>query len=138
MLDVQQLSQRVGRYVQPVEQGKQAVPDPFLRQLVQGSAQAKLKKLHTELVAGADPAELALTKRSQMLQESLAALLQAFDAGGTPLWHSHATACHAPDRVSHCTIAVWPQSPEQVCKGSTCDRHQPASAAIGPSSSLTS
>ena len=81
MQDVQQLSKRAGQYVRPEEPAKPAIPDPFLRQLVHGSNQNKLKKLHAELVAGADEAELSLTKRSQTLQESLAALLQAFDAG---------------------------------------------------------
>ena len=93
MQDVQHLSKRAGQYLQLEDAGKQTIPDPFLRQLVQGSNQAKLRKLHAELVAGADEAELSLTKRSQTLQESLAALLQAFDAGEAAV-HGHVCAMH--------------------------------------------
>ena len=101
MQDVQQLSKRAGQYVRPEEPAKQAIPDPFLRQLVHGSNQNKLKKLHAELIAGADEAELSLAKRSQSLQESLAALLQAFDAGQDVQPPVALSSCHWTDYARH-------------------------------------
>ena len=80
--DVHSLSKRVGTYREPaLDARKHAVADPFLRQLVHGNCSNKLRKLHNELVSNYEPVEADLHDRSKALLESLAAVLQAFEAG---------------------------------------------------------
>ena len=90
MQDVHSLSKQIGPYREPApDKTKNAVSDPFLRQLVQGNCSSKLRKLHHDLVSNYDPVETELRSRSQALLESLAAVLQAFDAGKP--WQSATT-----------------------------------------------
>ena len=78
------MSRRVGTYREPApDKSRHTVSDPFLRQLVQGNCNAKLRKLHSQLETNAEEVELELLKRSKALPESMAALLQAFDAGAS-------------------------------------------------------
>ena len=94
--DVRSMSRRVGTYREPTpDKGRHAVSDPFLRQLVQGNCSAKLRRSHAELTSNAHDVETELLKRSKALPESLAALLQAFDAGASLCRDSHLLAAFA-------------------------------------------